>query len=224
MGILLAFGIDAAWDTAEERRAVAAYLASLEVELAANRNWAESRIETLEENAAKAERYLADIVVSPTGPVSQDSIRGMVSEMSPIRVDPPQRAAFDDLVSGGLQAVEDSEIRRLILRYGQALELDAARSRQAEAWFDNRAQVYDEQEADLVGMGSLFDGGWAGRTDLSFDFDPSSFVRNRQYGNLLAARVFRTRHAVSAQGELLTRLVELQARLASHRLNRAPDG
>jgi hypothetical protein len=213
VGILLAFGIDAAWDTAQERRAVEAYLASLQVEVAANRTWVEARIETLEENAAKAEQYLADIVVSPTGPVSQDSIRGMVYEMGGIRIQPPQRAAFDDLVSGGLQAIEDGEIRRLILAYGQALELDAARSRQTEAWFDNRAQVYDEQEADLVGMGSLFDGGWAGRTDLSFNIDPSSFVRNRRYGNLLAARVYRIGAVVSAQKELLTRLIELQTYL-----------
>ncbi|MDX1388128.1 MAG: hypothetical protein R3344_03010 [Acidobacteriota bacterium] len=209
LGILLAFAIDAAWDTHQGRQRVQAYLASLRSELEANRSLIESNLEFLQDEIAETRAYLVDVVADPRGPVSQDSIRGMVAAMGPLRNTPLQRAAFDDLASGELQSIEDGEIRRLILEYGRAMDFDAVRQQTAQNWFDTRAQPYDEAEADLVGMSAIYHEGWAGRTDVRFEIDPAAFVRNRRYGNLLAARVFRMSDLVYARTSLLDRLVEL---------------
>ncbi len=209
VGILLAFGVDAAWDSRQDRLIAQAYLASLAAELEANRLTLESSLEDLDITLENTERYLVDVVADPSGPVSQDSIRGMLSVMGPLRVTPLQRSAFEDLTSGGLQTIDDAAIRRLVLGYGEALERDRLRQQFAQDWFARRAQPYDEMEADLVGMGSLFNGGWATRTDLSFDVDPASFVSNRRYGNLLAARAFWVREVQNARLDLVTKMDEL---------------
>ena len=217
LGILTAFAIDAAWDTRQERQRVESYLTSLVSELEANQNLIESDLERLREQMAATQAYIVDVVADPQGPVSQDSIRGMVSSMGPIRIQPAQRAAFDDLVSGGLQAIEDGDIRRLILTYGQALDLDAIRQQSAQDWFENRAQPYDEAEADLIGMRAIYGSGWAGRNDVRFEIDPAAFVRNRRYGNLLAARYFRVQYVAAARAGLVESLVELHEKLVARR-------
>ena len=209
VGILVAFGVDAAWESRQERLTAEAYLSSLMAELETNRHLVESYLEDLDSTLADTEQYLVDVVADPSGPVSQDSIRGMLQVMGPLRVTPLQRSAFDDLASGGLQTIDDATIRRLVLSYGETLEADRLRQQFAQDWFAQRAQPYDEMEADLVGMGSLFSGGWASRTDLSFDIDPASFVSNRRYGNLLAARAFWVREVKEARLDLLAKMDEL---------------
>lgn len=209
LGILTAFAIDAAWEGVQERRAVGALLESLAEELASNQILVSAHVQELTAELGDTEDYLVGVAAAPSGPVSQDSIRAMIADMGPLRISSPQRAAFEDLTSGGLQSIEDGRIRRLILAYGQALENDAVTQLRAQEWFDRRAQVYDELEGDLVGMGAAQRGGWAGRSDVRFEIDPSSFVGNRRYGNLLAARAFHLRSVITAHNTLLARLVEL---------------
>lgn len=212
LGILVAFGIQAGWEARQDALRVEAYLASLQLELEDNQTRLGQRVENTARRIARTEAYLAELVASPHGPVSQDSIRGMIGALGPLRVDPLSRAAFDDLVNGGLQSIDDGGLRRLILAYGQALEYDAQRQRAAAEWFETRAQLYDEMEGDLVGA-LTGDRGWAGRTDLAFDVDPRAFVRNRRYGNLLAARVNHLRNTGASADYVRTAITDLISRL-----------
>jgi hypothetical protein len=62
-------------------------------------------------------------------------------------------------------------------------------------------------------MGSRHFGGWAGRTDVSFDVDLAAFVGNRRYGNLLAHRAYALQDVVEVRKQLLAAIVDLQERL-----------
>lgn len=211
--ILVAFAIDAWWDTQRERESVDAYLNSLLTELQSNKAVLERHIGTLEEGIERSETYMVTIVLAPAGSVSLDSLRGMASTMGPPTVLPMQRAAFDDLVSGGLQLIREAEIRRLILEYGQAMEVDVLRQQRLEAWFDARANPYGELEGDLAGMRVVGGPSWPAEVDARFDFDAASFVGNRRYANLLTARIFRMRAVVASRTALLQKLAELEDRL-----------
>jgi hypothetical protein len=214
-GILGAFAIDAAWDVRQEREEAAAYLESLLVELEANPGSVEAEVEALAASVRLTDQFVVDVAASPTAAVTHDSIRAMWWAMNPLEVTPLRRAAFDDLTSGGLQAVQEAEIRRLILKYGQAMEFDRLREERAAAWYVTRMEPYIEMEGDIVGMASIYAGGWLGRTDLSYDFDVGSYVGNRRYGNLLASRAYRLSWVRDSKRQLLDALVELRTALVS---------
>ena len=210
LGILVAFAIDAAWETRQERARLDAYLVSLADELDANRGALEADLERRRAHIDRLEGYIVQLG-TPGAAVSQEALRIMAGDLAPLRQRPMQRAAFDDLVAGGLQLIDDGRIRRLILEYGRTMEADAVRQRIAEEWFDRRANPYDELNHDLVGMRSAAYGEtWAGRDDLRFEIDPGAFVGNRRYANLLAARFYRSTSLVAARGQLLAILTELE--------------
>lgn len=212
VGILLAFAIQAGWEVRQESLKVDAYLSSLLLELEENQTRIEQRTETTRDGISQTEAFLVELVVAPEGRVSQDSIRGMIATLGPLRINPISRAAFDDLVGGGLQAIDEGDLRRLILEYGQAIDRDSQFQRAAATWFETRAQLYDELEGDLVG--ALGGRGWGGRTDLQFELDPEAFVRSRRYGNLLAARSNHLRNLAGSAGRLADKIAELQLRIS----------
>jgi len=209
-GILAAFAIDAAWDLRRERETASAYIESLRVELDENEGTLAAHLDELQRAIEVAEQFMVDVAASRTAAVSQDSIRGMLWAMRPLEVLPLRRAAFDDLTSGGLQVVEQPEIRRAVLAYGQALEFARLRQEQASTWDMMRWTPYIEMEGDLVGMASTYGGGWLNRTDLSYDFDVGAYAGNRRFGNLLALRAYRLRWVRDSLQRLLDLLLELQ--------------
>lgn len=212
--ILIAFAIDAAWETSQESRRLTSSLSSLVEELDGNRRRLEADLERLRAHIREVEEYVV-LVSSPPDSVSPDRLRTMMGNLSPLRQFPVQQAAFRDLTSGGLSLLNDGHTRRLILEYGQAMEFHESRQRVAEEWFDRRAAPYDELHGDLVGMRSAAYGdSWAGRNDLKFDFDPSAFVGNRRYANLLAARVFRASSILRAREDLLELMTDLEQALS----------
>ncbi len=115
--------------------------------------------------------------------------------------------------------MSNAEFRRLVLEYGQALDLDAIRQERAEIYFDGRIQAYDEAHADLAGMWFLSEGEKLGYPDLRFEFDTDAFVGNRQFANLYMARYFRTRNVIRARTALLDVLNELLAQIEDMNLN-----
>lgn len=213
LSILIAFAIDAAWEARQERSQIASSLASLADELGGNRRRLGADIDSLRSHIRELEDYVV-LVASPSSQVTKEDLRRMWGSLAPLRRFPLQRAAFDDLTSGRMQSIDDGEVRRLILEYGQAMEALTLRQRVAEEWFDRRANPYDEIYGDLVGMYSAaYSEDWAGRGDLRFDFDSSAFLGNRRYGNLLAARYFRSRSILEVREELLEVLIELESML-----------
>jgi hypothetical protein len=209
VGILVAFGVDAAWDSRQERVAASAYLTSLSTELTENRGEFGNWIGILEESMERANNFLKDLVVDGSSDVTGDSIRAMMWGLAPLVVVPPRRAAFDDLVTGGLQTIPDAGVRRLILRYGQSLEMVRAMEEAGAAWHLARFTAYEEAESDFVGMRSSV-GGFAGRSDIRFEFDREAFVGNRVFANILGHYISRENFIIEARRELLATLDALQ--------------
>ena len=214
LGILVAFAIDAAWESRSDRLATAAYLESLDSELEANREEFEAWIEQIDFSIQRNERFLVDLVVDGSETVSQDSVRSMHRTLAPLSVNPPRRAAFDDLVSGGLQTIDDSGLRILIIQYGRDLEGVRAIEQAGADWHLAQFTPYDITFGDLIGMLAQLGLGFAGRTDITFDFDTSAYVGNRQFANLMGQYIARERYILQARQQLLATLVELQEALA----------
>ena len=110
LGILVAFAIDAAWESRSDRLATAAYLESLNSELEANREEFEAWIEQIDFSIQRNERFLVDLVVDGSETVSQDSVRSMHRTLAPLSVNPPRRAAFDELVQPVRSLITPPEI------------------------------------------------------------------------------------------------------------------
>ena len=172
LGILVAFGIDASWSSRGERQAASASLRSLLSEVVENRTRLEDRVAFLSRSATVAEAYLVAMASAPTGSVSQDSLRTMFDALGPLRVNPPLRAAFDDLVSGGLRSIENAQVRRQILAYGQAMDQDMEGQRVLQAWYQTTQQPYTQVEGDIAGMRSL-NPGWSGGAEIRFEMTRS---------------------------------------------------
>ena len=214
VSILIAFAIDAAWETRQESQRLTSSLGSLAEELDGNRRRLEVDLERLRSHLREIEEFVV-LVSGPSDSVSPEQLRTMWGKLIPLRQFPVQQAAFKDLTSGGLSLISDGPTRRLILEYGQAIEHHESRQRIAEQWFDSRANPYDELHGDLVGMRTDADGeSWAGRTDLRFDFDPDAFVGNRRYANLLAARLYRASSVLDAREDLLQVMTDLERALS----------
>ena len=210
VSILIAFAIDAAWETSQDSKRLTSSLGSLAEELEGNRRDLEDELDRLRAHIRQIEEYVV-LVSSPPASVSPEQVIAMLGNLVPLRQFPVQQAAFRDLTSGGLSLINDGHTRRLILEYGQALEFHESRQRIAEEWFDRRANPYDELHGDLVGMRSdAYGESWAGRNDLRFDFEPSAFVGNRRYANLLAARFFRASSILHAREDLLEVMTDLE--------------
>jgi len=212
-GILVAFGIDAVWETRQEDLRTEAYLSSLDAELAQNADSIRAHLSEIDSTRAVTAGYIVRLTDGPEG-LSGDSVNAMVWAMAIADRAPLSRSALDDLVAGGLQSIKDAELRRTLLSYGQALEFNDRRVRATEVWWDARFAPYDEMHADLVGVGSEYAGGWLDRSDLSLGVDPVSFYGSRQYTNLLAARSLRLRMIGLARADLLETIEELRAVIA----------
>jgi hypothetical protein len=210
VGILVAFAIDAAWESRGERAAASAYLESLAAELDANRSDFEEALEVLDLSIERNQRFLVDLVVDGSESVTADSIRLMMTGLAPLSVLAPRRAAFDDLASGGMRTVEDAELRRLVLDYGQNLDAVRAVEQAGADWHVSQFTPYEVASGDLVGTMSSLGRPWAGRTGLRFEFDTSAFAGNRQFGNILAHYILREGLVRGARLQLLTTLLELQ--------------
>jgi hypothetical protein len=208
-GILVALALNAWWASRQERQVVATYLGSLQTELQTNLSMLEGHLEALEQQKVDIENYVLNIVLAEPGTVSQDSIQQMMWAFGPPLASPARRAAFDDLVSGGLRRIDNTEVRHLILEYGQAMELDASRQERAEIWFDERMEAYNETHADLVGMRTAEGSDWSDGSTPMLEFDPNSFVGNRQFANILMARYFRIENIIESRSRLRDTLTEL---------------
>lgn len=218
-GILAALALDAWWTAEQRHKAEAAYINSLQVELETNKTLIESHLERLAQQQESLLAHMINVVHAEPDTISQDSLREMWKKFGPPLTIPPQTSSFNDLVSGGLQLIRNADFRRLVLRYGQALELDAIRQERAEIYFDGRVQTYDETHADLAGMWYLSEGEKLGYPDLRFEFDTAAFVGNRQFANLYMARYYRIRNVVKARKAILEVLNELLTQIETMNLD-----
>ena len=181
--ILLAFGIQAWWESAGEREREKRYLQSLGKEFAE----AQAEIPEAEQNRAMA-LHAHEALIRQTqgdGQAAADSLLFWISLTSlPVAFDPPQ-AVFDDMVSsGGTQLIRSDSLRVALARYGTLLARVRAADDQAWATWEQRLQPFLEGRVPRVDrvreglFGDLYD----------VPFGPSGYPTN--FGALLGERVF----------------------------------
>ena len=212
VGILLAFGIDAAWSERGEREREFLYLAALEAELEVNAANFEDFADFLREEYETNRRGLLDVASAEAG-VTDAEINRVVYEVGPVRPRVPERAALVDLMtSGGIAYIRDPAVRRLIAEYAQALDLYDESMVSLDDLWDGSLYDYYERHASLVDM--LVGSGEAPYVDaMSFSPDRQAFVGNRQFANLLVARGLRLGVASSSVARLLDAMAALQQAL-----------
>jgi hypothetical protein len=116
VSILIAFGIDAWWDSRGEHRLEAEYLSSLRSEIHAALGEVASDLES--------RRRLSDQLATffNNGPLPIDSLRALLRGASTVSNIAPPSAVLDDLVSSGrLQLLRSAELREGLMLYRQML-------------------------------------------------------------------------------------------------------
>lgn len=211
VGILIAFGIDAAWDTRGDREREAVYLEALQAEIATNRARFEDHREFLRWTLQEDEKALRTVVFAE-GPVTSDVILAMSETLPGSFLVLPERAALSDILSsGGISFVEDPGLRRLISRYADALDQQVAAQENLVGLWRGRMSAYFEAHGSLYDMAESRDWVTGGLGD--FDFDVEAFEGNREFGNLVVHRSILAGLAVDATDELLGVIDELSAAL-----------
>lgn len=115
--ILMAFGIEAWWDGAQERAEEAQFLASLAEDFRASRSEAESVISTYE----RTDRLLARLTSLTPDQLrsdSPDSLTAMVSALASPRTFDPILGTLDALISAGkMNVLSDAELREALTSF-----------------------------------------------------------------------------------------------------------
>jgi hypothetical protein len=112
VGILIAFGIDAWWDTRGEHRLEAEYVSSLRSEIRAALGEVASDLASRRRLNDQLDIFLSD------GPLPPDSLRALLRAASTVSNIAPPSAVLDDLVSSGrLQLLRSAELREGLMLY-----------------------------------------------------------------------------------------------------------
>jgi len=110
-GVLIALGLDAAWDTQQDRKLEAAALIALRDDFQVNRTRLEGVVEVFSRVEAASDQLVAISIVQASVP--RDSLLFLVEETSRGHRFEPQLATFSDLVSSGrLGLLRNQQLRR----------------------------------------------------------------------------------------------------------------
>lgn len=191
VGILLAFGIDAAWEQRGDRIRAEAYQTALVREVELTRELLESQGGVIESRREHLDRVFTEIVYA-----SGDLDRGTLLDvllgdgLGPYTVREPSRGALTDLLaSHGLGVLDDHEVRQLLAVYAQELETNVDRQQAVQNDWTSSITAYlgvnlslpDLLEADFDVPGLR-----AG----TFPVRHQAFVGNRDFANLLTLQAF----------------------------------
>src|SRR5262245_9529101 len=188
-GVLMAFAIDAWWDSRSDRVREAQYVAAIKAELLGNRQAVNDHIQQMLSDIKDVSHYLNTVVAANAQTVSDSAIHAMVWNVGPYYAFVPARAAFDDLIaSGGLQLIRSDTLRRAIAAYGQALTRDAVLQEGALNSWRNGLAPYYGAHANLRGMlpGGSTEG--VSMPELPYPMERLAFLGNRTFANMLIGR------------------------------------
>ena len=116
ISILIAFGIDAWWDSRGEHRLEAEYVSSLRSEIRAALGEVASDLESRRRLSDQLNLFFSN------GPLPTDSLRVLLRSASGVSNISPPSAVLDDLVSSGrLQLLRSAELREALMLYRQML-------------------------------------------------------------------------------------------------------
>ena len=156
--ILLAFAIQAWWDTRQEEQVIEAYLEVLSIELDQVELTYQNHITYLEEQDQLVQEIL-DLASSPEfDSLSRlDLMLWNLGPFSPLR---PSLAALNDLESIGLGRIGSMELRRALVDFRNTLSIDSEEQESfSEYWRNNISPYWDElfNIRDWIELGSSLD-------------------------------------------------------------------
>jgi hypothetical protein len=186
--ILLAFSIDAWWDTESQRGAEAALIRALEAELIEARQGFQGHQDFISENMEMDIDALSLLEKRDINSATKEEIEIFANTLArPDRNYSPPRAALDDISnSGNIGLIQSDSVRLAISNYNQQLSLDAGNQQLLiDLWLNQIAPyLYEFGNTPLLGYRDL-------QQALAIPPVPEAFVDNRKYRNLLKARVMR---------------------------------
>jgi hypothetical protein len=150
--ILLAFGIDAQWELAQERRSIAALVTGLEEDFRATVAEAQRVLGNHGGGADAAERLILLAEARPLVPTDAPIVDSLLSivRVSGASFDPPQGAVNALLASGSLQALDEPELATRLTGWPSEVE----DLRKQESGLVGRMVRFDEV---LTGFGVRMD-------------------------------------------------------------------
>ena len=203
--ILLAFGIDAAWDARQERAAVEVHLEALSLEVGALRVQAEGGIARRTERM-EVMRTLLDQTGRGAQSLPNDSINSLVGRLWGAWDPLPPLAALDNLhASGTFPSIGSDELRLGLARLEGVIEQAALHDgRVLRAWEEGLRPylVANSDARPQVARRSL------GLTDYESRFSrvPDELLRDVAFQNHLIVRMNRTVSALGAANTLVDQL------------------
>ena len=205
VGILIAFGLEAAWQERSARLEERDNLVALRSELEDARRHFVSRDEALAADMAQTDRVREELNSFAIQTVPDDSINALAVALGPMAVRVPPRAALDDLLSsGGIRRVRSAELRRAVAGYVQALEADVrVQGTAAELWLGHLTPYRYAHSTLVPGLSAQT------RPDIPISVDRDAYVGSRTYTNLLGARILRARDVRSSHRAVLVKLEEV---------------
>jgi hypothetical protein len=214
-GVLIAFWIDAAWDTRKDRGRERGYLRALAAELTTNRDRFGRYRESLDAQIETNDQALRTIVFA-RGSVPPDSVREWLRTTAALFLELPEQAALSDILSsGGISFIEDPAVRRLISKYSDALDRQRAFQDNITAQWNANFVPYSTRHASLYDMvvGVPWNDGTVASGLGSFDDDAAAFVGSREFANLLVHRSALIAMARIATEQLLDVMHELSVHI-----------
>jgi len=211
--ILLAFGIDAAWDVRQEREAEDQLLRTLLAEIEVNREEFEYR-RTQGAEARSAQLKLVDLIGPESGTLSVDSLGALFITSIGYGIAEIESAALDAVLVG-IDSPTPSRTRLLRLLRDYRTELEDHRLEDRREWIDLRMEL--QLYLVTVSPHPLV---WAhedGHGPTDFDIPVAALLRDRRLEGLLSILASRARLMMGTT-EILSELADSIAMLATAEL------
>ncbi len=179
--ILLAFGIDAAWDVRQERRTEDQLLRTLLAEIDVNREELDHR-RTQGAEARSAQLKLVDLIGPQSGTLSADSLGALLGTSMSFGIAEIESAALDAVLVGtGSPTPSRTRLLRLLRAY--RTELEDHRMEDRREWIDLRMelQLYLVTVSPLTFV-------WAqerGHSPTDFDIPVAALLRDQRLEGLV---------------------------------------
>jgi len=215
VSILLAFSIDAWWDSWRDIERESIFLAALNHDFEKNRELLKEALASNRESLATVREFSEVIANSDTTPRNFDLL---YAQSFRVQFFEPVSATFDALISGGdLALIRSDELRGAMAEWRRSV----ASNNRAEGYLTE--QFMDEVYAFATKTGSLSKlfadqkkqlidaNGASAPVTPAYGHDREQLMNNREFHNLLATRALFLQYLVSGNQELLA--------IAEHILN-----
>jgi len=213
LSILLAFGVQASWESYQERRQEREYLSALREELRRGLGIQADRIAVLGNSLRAHESLIGQFGAGERAPA--DSLIYWLSELSrPNQFSPPTAVLEDIVSSGGIQLIKDHDLRLAVAEYDRALTNFERVADQAWATWSERIQPFLEGEVprvDRLRLGSFNSGGQVPFEPAPFPSNYDGIFRSPAFQSMIAERWIRTRSSLTTLEDIARRTTDLIA-------------